>query len=73
MSDNAFKYALSTLTVLVCVSIITVIGLASAGIYWIAVDFISLIFISILTGLIILIAGGIILLYFWGRRYMSKL
>jgi hypothetical protein len=73
MSDNAFKYALTTLALLTCVSIVVAISLASVGIYWIGIDFISLIFLTILTGLIILIAGGITLLYFWGRRYMSKL
>jgi hypothetical protein len=72
MSDKTFELSLSSLAVLVAAWIIAGITLASTGIRLANMDASLLIFLNILSGLIVLIVGGGILLYFWGKDYMSR-
>jgi len=72
MSDKTFELSLSSLAVLVAAWIVAGIILASTGIRPANMDAALLIFLDILTGLIVLIVGGGILLYFWGKDYMSR-
>ncbi len=72
MSDKTFEMSLSSLAVLVAVWIMAGITLASIGIHPAHMDASLLIFLNLLTGLIVLIVGGGILLYFWGKDYMSR-
>ena len=72
MSDRVFELSLTSVAALVFAWIITGIGLAMAGIRWVNVDMPSLIFLTVLAGLAVLIAGSGILLHFWGKDYMSR-
>ena len=72
MSDKTFELSLSSLAILVAAWIIAGIILASTGILPANMDVPLLIFLNILLGLIVLIVGGGLLLYFWGKDYMSR-
>jgi hypothetical protein len=72
MSDKAFKFSLTLYFWLVLALVITGIGLGAIGMPWINADLPALVFITLLTGLIVLLAGGGALVYIWGKRYMAK-
>jgi hypothetical protein len=72
MSDRVFEVALTSLAALVFAWIMAGIGLAVAGIRWVNADMPLLVFLTVLVGLAVLISGGGILLYFWGKSYMSR-
>jgi hypothetical protein len=72
MNDRVFELSLTSVAALVFAWIITGIGLAVAGMRWVNVDMPLLIFLTVLVGLAALISGGGILLYFWGKNYMSR-
>ncbi len=72
MSDRVFEASLTTFFWLVVACIITGIAMAGAGMRWANLDLPLLIFLTILTGLAVLILGGAALLYSWGQRYMSR-
>jgi len=72
MSDRIFELSLTSVAALVFAWIITDIGLAVAGMRWVNVDMPLLIFLTVLVGLATLISGSGILLYFWGKNYMSR-
>ncbi len=61
MSDTTFKYSLIALTCLVVVWIVLgiIMGILSAA--WV-----------IIIGLVVEVVGGSILLYYWGKSYMSR-
>jgi len=72
MSDRVFEVSLTSLTALMFAWIIAGIGLAVMGMRWIDVDMPLLAFLTILVGLAVLIFAGGILLYVWGKSYMSR-
>jgi drug/metabolite transporter (DMT)-like permease len=72
MNDRVFEASLTTFFWLVVACIIAGIAMAGAGMRWANLDLPLLIFLTILTGLGVLILGGAALLYFWGQRYMSR-
>jgi len=72
MSDRVFEASLTTLFWLVVAWIIAGIALAGAGMRWVNLDLPLLIFLTVIIGLVVLILGGVTLLYFWGKRYMSR-
>ena len=72
MSDRVFEVSLTSLAVLVLAWIIAGIGLAVAGMRWVNLDTPVLIFLTVFVGLAVLISGGGMLLYFWGKSYMSR-
>ena len=72
MSDRVFEVSLTSLAALVLALIMTVIGLVAAGVRWVNVDMPLLVFLTVLAGLAVLISGSGILLYFWGKSYMSR-
>jgi hypothetical protein len=61
MGDKAFKYSLIALTSLVVMWI--VLGLIMGSLSAV---------LLIIIGLIVEVVGGSILLYFWGKSYMSR-
>jgi hypothetical protein len=67
-----FEVSLTSLAALLLALIMTVIGLAAAGMRWVNADMPLLILLTLLAGLAVLISGGGILLYFWGKGYMSR-
>ena len=72
MSDRVFEVSLTSLAALVLALIMTVIGLVAAGVRWVNADMPLLVFLTVLAGLAVLISGSGILLYFWGKSYMSR-
>jgi hypothetical protein len=72
MSDRMFEVSLTSLAAMVLALIITAIGLAAAGIRWVNADMPLVVFLTVLAGLAVLVSGGGILLYFWGKNYMSR-
>jgi hypothetical protein len=72
MSDRTFRFSLTSLTAVVLVWIVASVVLAILGIPWLNVGLPLLIFLTILIGLIVLIAGGGTLLHFWGKNYMAR-
>jgi drug/metabolite transporter (DMT)-like permease len=72
MSDRVFEVSLTSLAALVLAWIMAGIGLAVAGTRWVNADMPLLVFLTVLVGLAVLISGGGILLYFWGKSYMSR-
>jgi len=72
MSDRVFEVSLTSLAALVLAWIMAGIGLAVAGMRWVNADMPLLVFLTVLVGLAVLISGGGILLYFWGKSYMSR-
>jgi len=72
MSDRVFELSLTSIAVLVLAWLIAGIGLAMGGMRWVNVDMPLLIFLTVIVGLAVLISGGGILLYFWGKNYMSR-
>jgi len=72
MSDRIFEVSLISLAALVLAWIIASISLAVAGMRWVNLDTPVLIFLTVFMGLAVLISGGGILLYFWGKSYMSR-
>ena len=72
MSDRIFEVSLISLAALVLAWIIASISLAVAGMCWVNLDTPVLIFLTVFMGLAVLISGGGILLYFWGKSYMSR-
>lgn len=72
MSDNVFKFSLSALFWLITALVITGIALGAAGMPWFNADTPALVLVTLLSALIVLILGGIVLVYSWGKRYMAK-
>jgi hypothetical protein len=72
MSDSAFKIILTLLFWLLSALVIAGIALGAMGMPWLNADLPALIFLTVLIGLIVLIAGGAALIYIWGKRYMAK-
>jgi len=72
LSDNTFKFSLTVLFWLVVALIVAGIALGAMGMPWLNADQPALVFLTILTGLIVLIAGGGVLIYIWGKRYMAR-
>jgi 4-amino-4-deoxy-L-arabinose transferase-like glycosyltransferase len=72
MNDRVFEVSLTSLAGLVLALIMAGIGLAVAGMRWVNVDMPLLVFLTILVGLTVLISGGGLLLFFWGKSYMSR-
>jgi len=72
MSDRVFEVSLTSLAALVLAWIMAGIGLAVAGMRWVNADMPLLVFLTVLVGLAVLISGGGILLYVWGKSYMSR-
>ena len=72
MSDRVFEVSLTSLAALVLAWIMVGIGLAVAGMRWVNADMPLLVFLTVLVGLAVLISGGGILLYVWGKSYMSR-
>jgi hypothetical protein len=72
MSDRVFAVSLTSLAGLVLAWIMAGIGLAVAGLRWVNVDMPLLVFLSIIVGLAVLISGGGLLLFFWGKSFMSR-
>jgi hypothetical protein len=66
MSDKTFEWSLTSLALFALIWIITGIVLTLMGIPWIGIGW------SITTGIIALILGGVLLLFFWGKDYMSR-
>jgi hypothetical protein len=61
MSDKTFEWSLTALFILCILWMIAGSIFTVVGIFW-----------SIVTGLIVLIVGGGVLLHFWGKGYMSR-
>jgi len=61
MSDKAFEWSLTTLSILALLWMVlgSIFGILSIA--WV-----------IITGLVIWVVGGGALLYFWGKTYMSR-
>lgn len=72
MSDSTFKFSLSLLFWLVLALVIAGIALGIMGLPWLNADLPALVFFTLLAGLAVLIAGGGVLIYIWGKRYMAK-
>jgi len=72
MSDRTFEVSLSSLAVLALSMIAAGIVLAATGVRLVNVNMPLLIFLTILTGLVVLLLGGGALLYYWGKNYMSR-
>jgi hypothetical protein len=72
MSDRIFEASVVTLFWLVVAWTITGISLALAGLRWANLELPLLIFLTVVIGLVVLMLGGGILLYFWGKNYMSR-
>ena len=72
MSDRTFEVSLSSLAVLAVSMIAAGIVLAATGVRLVNVNMPLLIFLTILTGLVVLLLGGGALLYYWGKNYMSR-
>lgn len=72
MSDRIFEASVVTLFWLVAAWIIAAISMAVAGIRWANLELPTLIFLTVIIGLVVLVLGGGALLYFWGKNYMSR-
>ena len=72
MSDKTFKFSLTILFWLVLILVIAGIVLGAMGMPWLYADLPALVFLTLLTGMIVLIVGGGVLIYIWGKRYMAK-
>lgn len=72
MSDKTFEVSLTTLTWVIVALVIVGIVAGILGMPWLYVDLGTLIFLTILIGLVVLIVAGGTLLYFWGKNYMSR-
>ncbi len=72
MSDRTFELSLSSLAVLALLLIAAGIVLAATGLRLANTNMPLLIFLTILTGLVVLLLGGGALLYYWGKNYMSR-
>lgn len=72
MSDRIFEASVVTLFWLVAAWIIAGISMAVAGIRWANLELPTLIFLTVIIGLVVLVLGGGALLYFWGKNYMSR-
>jgi hypothetical protein len=72
MTDRAFELSLSTVTALVVIWIMAGSGLALAGIAWAHIQTGWLVFLTVLSGLAVLLVGGGTLLRLWGKNYMAR-
>jgi len=72
MSDKIFEVSFCTLAAAVIIWIAAGIALTAVGLPWANVQTPLLIFLTILIGLIVLMVGGGVLLYLWGRNYMAR-
>jgi hypothetical protein len=72
MSDRVFEASLTSLAALVLAWILAGISFAVAGMRWVNLDTPVLAFLTVISGLIVLLSGGGILLHFWGKSYMSR-
>jgi hypothetical protein len=72
MSDRTFEFSLTLLAVLVLLFVTTAIVLTQIGFRWLNVEAPLLMFLSVLIGLVVIIVGGIALLYLWGKSYMAR-
>lgn len=72
MSDRIFEASVVTLFWLVVAWIVAGISLALAGLSWANLELPLLVFLTVVIGLVVLILGGGVLLYFWGKNYMSR-
>lgn len=72
MNDKTFEISLTSLAAAAVVWMVLGIAAAVTGMPWLSVDLPFLIFLTILIGLVVLIVGGGILLYFWGKNYMAR-
>jgi hypothetical protein len=72
MSDRVFEASLTSLAALALSWIVACVCFAVAGMRWVNLDTPVLIFLTVITGLAVLISGGGVLLHFWGKSYMSR-
>ncbi|MCX5994108.1 MAG: hypothetical protein NT177_07855 [Chloroflexi bacterium] len=72
MSDRVFEASLTSLAALVFACIVAGVSLAVVGMRWVNLDTPVLIFLTVVVGLAVLISGGGILLYLWGKSYISR-
>lgn len=72
MTDSLFKFSLTLLFWIVLAAVLIAIVLGAMGMPWLYLALPALVLLTIFIGLVVLTIGGSTLIYFWGKRYMSK-